>query len=292
MKRIIMTTVLLAGMVFTNSVGSAEVYSTLEVNVDALNVRENNSIESSKIGLVHDGDILTVIDEADDWYKIIVSEDQIGYVKKEFCLIENHYVQGAISAQNVNMRASATTSSDTIIPSLSKGTALQILSKEDGWYKVVCDEKKGYVRSDLVEIELSVVDSSTISNRDGLITFAKEQLGKPYSWGKSGPNSFDCSGFVGYVYRSVYDKDLGHSSSGMSKLGVAVDKSELAIGDLVFFATDGGSDINHVGIYIGEGDFIHASSSSSNGRQVTISKINSGFYAKEYITARRVDLNN
>lgn len=292
MKRIIMTTVLLAGMVFTNSVGSAEVYSTLEVNVDALNVRENNSIESSKVGLVHDGDILTVIDEADDWYKIIINEDQMGYVKKEFCLIEHHYVEGAISAQSVNMREKATTSSEIVIPTLPKGTELQILSKDDGWYKVVCDEKTGYIRSDLVDIGLLSAISSPISNKDELINFAKKQLGKPYSWGKSGPDSFDCSGFVGYVYRSVYDKDLGHSSSGMSKLGVAVDKSELAIGDLVFFATDGGADINHVGIYIGDGEFIHASSSNSNGYQVTISKINSGFYDREYITAKRIDLDN
>ncbi|GAU78822.1 C40 family peptidase [Fusibacter sp. 3D3] len=292
MKRIIMTTLLLAGMVFTNNIGSADAYSTVEVNVDALNIRENNSIESNVIGRVHDGHILTVVGEADDWYQIFVNENQMGYVKQEFCLIESGYVKGTISSQRVNMREKATTSSDIVIPSLSEGTALQVLSKADGWYKVVCDEKTGYIRSDLVEIELSLMESSTISDRDALINFAKKQLGKPYSWGKSGPDSFDCSGFVGYVYRSVYDKDLGHSSSGMSKLGVALEKSELASGDLVFFATDGGTNINHVGIYVGDGNFIHASSSSSNGYQVTISKLDSGFYDREYITARRIDLNN
>lgn len=292
MKRIVMTTLFIIGMVLIGGIGVSETYRTVEVNVATLNIRADNNTESKIIGLVHDGNALTVFDEIDGWYSVLVNENQMGYVKKEFCSAKNEYVDGSVSSQNVNMREKPTTSSSIVISNILEGTSLQILSKEDNWYKVICEDKTGYIRSDLAALELNNTPERNDVSKDNLISFSKNQLGKPYSWGKSGPDSFDCSGFVNYVFRNVYDKDLGHSSSAMSKLGSAVEKSNLVSGDLVFFSTGGGSNINHVGIYIGDGSFIHASSSNSNGKKVVISPINSGYYAGVYRTARRIDINN
>ncbi len=118
-----------------------------------------------------------------------------------------------------------------------------------------------------------------------IITYAKKFLGTKYVWGGTTTKGFDCSGFVKYVY-SHFDVSLSRTSSAQSKCGTYVKKANLAVGDLVFFDTNGGkNNITHVGIYIGGGKFIHASSSH---KKVVISDITSGYYSRKYMTARRV----
>ncbi len=85
---------------------------------------------------------------------------------------------------------------------------------------------------------------------------AKEQLGKPYQWGASGPNKFDCSGLVMYVYDNLGVK-LPRVTGEQAYAGVHVDRTDLQPGDLVFFKLSG-SRINHVGIYLGNSNFVHA----------------------------------
>lgn len=116
--------------------------------------------------------------------------------------------------------------------------------------------------------------------RDSIITFAKESLNKPYSWGSVGPNKFDCSGFVKFVFGSKTDVELPRVSREMSKYNTKKDINDLVEGDLLFFSTSRNSKaVNHVGIYIGNGEFIHASSAS---KKVTISTIEKGFYKKTF----------
>jgi|GEM_PF-1130733 len=103
------------------------------------------------------------------------------------------------------------------------------------------------------------VTGSTPSNvRVGLraATLAQDQIGKPYQWGGSGPDKFDCSGLVQYVYGNL-GIDLPRVSREQATVGEEVPRSELQPGDLLFFATSG-SDVNHVGIYVGRSDFVHA----------------------------------
>jgi len=107
-------------------------------------------------------------------------------------------------------------------------------------------------------------------------------LGIRYKYGGTDENGFDCSGFTGYVF-AAFGIDLPRDSRSQAGLGVKIDKSELRIGDLVFFNTDG-KRISHVGIYIGDGKMAHASTSQGT----TITDINSGYYAKRYVTARRI----
>ncbi len=93
--------------------------------------------------------------------------------------------------------------------------------------------------------------------RGDVVGIAMRYLGRPYAWGTAGPNAFDCSGFVMYCYGQV-GVSLPHSSAAQYSCGKRVSRDELQPGDLVFF---GRRHISHVGIYIGGGNFIHASSS-------------------------------
>ena len=119
-----------------------------------------------------------------------------------------------------------------------------------------------------------------------LIGFAKTLLGVPYVYGGMSPAGFDCSGFTSYVF-GAFGIRLERVSSDQAKQGMEISKENLKSGDLVFFDTNGGhSAINHTGIFIGDGKFIHASSGTSSC--VIISDLTTGYYAGNFMTARRI----
>ncbi|MFC5594654.1 C40 family peptidase [Lysobacter niastensis] len=111
-------------------------------------------------------------------------------------------------------------------------------------------------------------------------------LGTPYRWGGTDPNKgFDCSGLVGYVFRNALGIELPRVSREMAKTGELVtDKAKLAAGDLVFFGRRGR--VDHVGIYVGEGRFVHA---PSRGKDVQVSSLETGYWSAKFMQARRVD---
>jgi murein DD-endopeptidase / murein LD-carboxypeptidase len=120
-------------------------------------------------------------------------------------------------------------------------------------------------------------------NYDQLLPIAKKYIGVPYAWGGTSPSGFDCSGYITYVFGQL-DIQLPRISKDMAKAGEPVKRSELRVGDLVFFNTYG-SDISHGGIYIGNNQFIH----SQDGKGVSINLLNDPFYwGKRYVGATRV----
>jgi murein DD-endopeptidase / murein LD-carboxypeptidase len=127
------------------------------------------------------------------------------------------------------------------------------------------------------------MDDKSPVNYDQLMPLAKKYIGVPYAWGGTAPSGFDCSGFISHVYKQL-GIDLPRISKDMSKAGQAVKRSELRVGDLVFFNTYG-TEISHAGIYIGNNEFIH----SQEGKGVSISLLNDPFYwSKHYVGATRV----
>jgi len=111
---------------------------------------------------------------------------------------------------------------------------------------------------------------------NAVVAYASNFLGTPYKWGASGPNSFDCSGFTSYVFRH-FGISLPRTAAGQQSAGVYVSRSELKPGDLVFF----GSPAHHVGIYVGNGCYIH---SPRTGDVVKVSPLD----RSDYSGARRV----
>ncbi len=119
-----------------------------------------------------------------------------------------------------------------------------------------------------------------------LIAYAKNYLGCPYVWAGAGPRVFDCSGYTMYIYRH-FGYSFGHGCSVQSNaLGEQLGVSQLLPGDIVFFDTNGGhNSLEHVGIYIGDGQFIHA---SSGGGRVMINSLTSGYYSSTFMWGKRV----
>ncbi|KAF1060884.1 MAG: Murein DD-endopeptidase MepH [Pseudomonas citronellolis] len=122
---------------------------------------------------------------------------------------------------------------------------------------------------------------------DDVLIRAIGLVGTPYRWGGNTPDSgFDCSGLIGYVYRDAANINLPRSTREMIVMRApTVDINSLQSGDLVFFATGGGSQVSHAGIYVGEGRFVHA---PSTGGTVRLDYLSNSHWSKAYLQAKRV----
>ena len=205
---------------------------------------------------------------------------------------------GVINASDVRLRSDANTSS-SILATLSKGTAVTVLTQSGSWYAVSYNGTNGYVSQQYVTLGTSLpaedtgsssTDNTTSSvpssgSGSSAVSIAYQYLGVPYVYGGASPSGFDCSGFTMYVYNQL-GISLPHGATPQLKYGTYVSRSELQPGDLVFFS-DGSYPASHVGIYVGDDQFIHASSSSSNGYCVCVSSLNTNYYSRNFVGGRR-----
>lgn len=157
---------------------------------------------------------------------------------------------------------------------------------------IVIDENGNEFRvnKDFVELRRTreAVSRSNVSRRasaiNKVIVAAHKALDKPYVYGGTGAKGYDCSGLTYSIYLSTLDIKLNRSSRAQAANGIEVKKQDLIPGDLVFFRTSG-KNIGHVGLYIGDGKMIHA---SSGRKKVIVSSLDETYYKNRYVTARRI----
>ena len=232
-------------------------------------------------------------------------EQKPALTEKIYSKSKTYYVKGT----SVNARSSASTSS-AVVKKLNTNNSVKVIGEDGNWYIVEINGKKAYISKSLLsskKIETTSRSSNSVTETkktqttpavkeepaktvpsnpsgDAIVAYAKSFLGYRYVYGAAGPNSFDCSGFVQYVYKH-FGYSLNRTASTQAKNGVAVSKSNLQPGDIIIFKNTAKTAIGHVGIYIGNNQFIHASNSRTG---VIISSLTSKAYQERYIQARRI----
>lgn len=194
------------------------------------------------------------------------------------------------NASSVCLRSAPKTSSHRITV-LPQGTTLKVVTKIDKWAKVALPNGTcGYINRSLLAPGVGVTRSTNSAaakepdrGANTLVQMALACRGTQYVRGGTSRGGFDCSGFTRYVF-AKYGVSLPHSSAAQAGTGRSVSREELKPGDLVFFQTSSRG-ISHVGIYIGNGNFVHA---ASRGRGVTVDSLSSSYYCSRYRGARRV----
>jgi len=133
-------------------------------------------------------------------------------------------------------------------------------------------------------VAMNTAEAPKANSQERLLKSARSFRGVRYRWGAMSRSGTDCSGFTSQVYRSIGVR-LPRVSGAQATVGAPVSRNQLKKGDLVFFRTMRGKRISHVGMYIGGGKFIHA---SSGGGKVQIDSLSQGYYSNRFVTARRV----
>ena len=278
--------------------------NTMYVTANAgLNLRKGPSTSYAVIKTLSKGTEVTVVSSSNGWSKVNVGGVS-GYVSSDYLSSTKPSTGSSSSNEStsnststmyttdrLNLRKGAGTSY-SVITTLDKGVAVTVHSSSNGWSKVSVNGMTGYVSSSYLSStkpsnSSSSTDSSTSSKVDKVLNFASQQLGKPYVWGAQGPNSFDCSGLTYYVYKNAAGITLPRTSVEQSKYGTTVSKSNLKAGDLIFFDTSGPNDggVSHVGIYVGNGQMIHASSSQ---KKIVKVSVETSYWNNAFVRAKRV----
>ena len=249
----------------------------------SLRLRAEPSTSASVVTTLDKSVAVAILDDSvDGWYKIAYN-GSTGYVSADYLNVDQDNVfttYGRVNSDGVNVRSDASTDS-SVLTTIEEDAIVTVNGLVDGWYDVTCEYgTEGYIRSDFLDLT-----ESSSSNSDIAAT-AKQYLGTGYVYGGASPRGFDCSGFTMYVY-SQHGYSLPHSATSQwqSGLGTRVYSiSELQPGDLVFFndpSRNAGKACSHAGIYTGDGQFIHSSSSRSGG--VIVSSLTSGYYNTYFV---------
>lgn len=258
------------------------------VTADALRVRATPAAEGSIVATAPVGCSVVVLEDAGEgWYKVNYNATE-GYMSAEWLTVapraDADLGAGKVTTDGGSLNLRATASTDgPLVASIPEGAVVTLEGVFDGWYKVSYGGSTGYVSGDY--ITPTAEDAAPAASGIGaqLVAIAKQYMGVPYVYGGSGPNGFDCSGFTSYIYRQV-GISLNRTATAQLDNGVSVSKDQLQPGDLVFFRRNTSKPVSHVGIYIGDGNFIHA---STNDYLVRVDSLY-GYYADIYVYGRHV----
>lgn len=240
-----------------------------------LNIRAIPSTDGKLVGKLPKDAACEVIESDGEWAHI-KSGNVEGYVSCEFLLTglqakwkaeELVSVIATVTVDNLNVREEANTDAE-VITRVSRGEELEVVESEGEWVRVYLDDEEVYVFAEFVQVDAKLQTAITMTEllygqgisdvRVDLCQYAKQFLGNPYVWGGvSLTNGADCSGFVLSVYKK-YGVTLPHYSGAQANSGTKISVSDAKPGDLIFYGK--GQTINHVAIYIGNGQVIHASS--------------------------------
>lgn len=230
-----------------------------------VNMRSGPSTSYASLGKFTYGEKAYIIGINNQWYKVIY-KNQICYIRSDYLDVTEIPYENQDSTK------------DPIFFVDGKSTGVPVSAEAlNGNY--VAPENPGVedpgTGSDTPEVPVGTAAD--------IIATAKTLIGCPYKWAGSSPSGFDCSGFVQYVF-GAHGISLPRISRSQYSVGTYVAKKDLQPGDLVFFFSTNKNVISHVGIYIGNGEFIHSSSSYG----VIITDLESTYYQTRYYGARRV----
>ncbi len=275
------------------------VSGTVNTGGAVLNVRAEGNTSAEILAKLENGQEVEVIGVTEeDWFQIRFNDIE-GFVSGDYMTVENltgvpevvdpFYVQ--VTCASLNVRAGAGTDTEKV-DGLTRGAVVKAYDEQDGWYHI----ENGYISAEYCKVLSDSEAAAALaaakapaevpasSKGQEVANFAKKFVGYRYVYGGSSPKGFDCSGFTMYVYRQ-FGISLPHSASSQLDHGTSVSRSQLKPGDLVMFKKGGGSSrASHVGLYIGNGQFVHASNPSKG---VRIDSINSGYYATGLVGCRR-----
>ena len=299
MKRLLtklLTAILAVSILASLAVGASAIELKTGIGIvesNGLRLRAKPNTDAEILANASYGDNVVIIREVDGWY-LVDYNLQIGYMSADYITFkERENVDlgyGVVEDASVNLRD--TPSSDgALLATLTTGETAYIIGLNCGWYKVQYEGQTGYIRSDLLALtepprwnSQNYVGEAPVVETVGeqIVNYAYNFLGTPYVWGGSSPSGFDCSGFTQYVFKQM-GYSIKRTAAQQLTCGYAV--TDLQLGDLVFFENTytTGADASHVGIYVGDNQFIHAASGG-----VKVTDLSDDYYAARYIGARRV----
>ena len=286
---------------------SLAVTGTVDSGNSPLRVRCEASTEADVLTKLNHGTQVEVLSSAQNgWYQIAY-QDVTGFVSSDYLVVETSedavsaaaapspaavaaqaptvtvYEEpkyGKVTASSLNVRSGAGTDYDKVA-SLSSGKIVTLTGECDGWYQV----ENGYISAEYVTL-VDAAEATSSSKGQEIADFALSFVGYPYVYGGSSPKGFDCSGFTSYIYKQ-FGYSINRTASNQMDNGTSVSMSELQPGDLVFFKKSGSGSkrASHVGIYIGGGEFVHASTSTVG---VIVSGMDEAYYTSGFVGGRRL----
>lgn len=253
---------------------------------DNLNIRAIAAEDGRLVGKLPKDAACEVLDMDDTWAHI-QSGNVDGYVSRDYLLTgalarlkaeELATTVATVTTDSLKVRAEPNTDSE-VITLVPRGEELEVSAVEGDWVKVFLDDDEVFVSGEYVEVSAELGTAITMSEllygqgisnvRVDICQYAKEFLGNPYVWGGTSlTKGADCSGFVLSVFKK-YGVSLPHSSRAQANCGTTIKVSEAKPGDLIFYGK--GKTINHVAIYIGNGQVIHASNPRTGIRISSVS---------------------